>query len=188
MRTRRPEPHTLAGAYALDALTGTDRARFEWHLARCEQCAHEIGGLWEATARLASVRTLAYVANRPDWLADPPGWQAKTHTLEDRLSDRLHEKLMARFVDRRTSALMRGLRVREEMLAGIGANGAVTVEGHYVGKLTGLPDFAESAFYSDSHNDLPLLERVTRPVAVDADAALAAEARRRGWAVMSLRR
>jgi len=54
MRTRRPEPHTLAGAYALDALTGTDRARFERHLARCEQCAHEIGGLWEATARLAA--------------------------------------------------------------------------------------------------------------------------------------
>src|SRR5438105_11284882 len=52
----------------------------------------------------------------------------------------------------------------------------------------GLQDFAESAFYSDSHNDLLLLERVTRPVAVDADAALAAEARRRGWAVMSLRR
>jgi HAD superfamily hydrolase (TIGR01490 family) len=50
-----------------------------------------------------------------------------------------------------------------------------------------LKDFAESAFYSDSHNDLPLLERVSRPVAVDPDAALAAEAGRRGWAVMSLR-
>jgi anti-sigma-K factor RskA len=54
MRTRQPEPHTLAGAYALDALTGTDRARFERHLARCEQCASEISGLWEATARLAA--------------------------------------------------------------------------------------------------------------------------------------
>ncbi|HEY5899088.1 MAG TPA: HAD family hydrolase [Burkholderiales bacterium] len=51
-----------------------------------------------------------------------------------------------------------------------------------------LPDFAESVFYSDSHNDLPLLERVTRPVAVDPDEALGAEAARRGWAVMSLRR
>jgi HAD superfamily hydrolase (TIGR01490 family) len=50
-----------------------------------------------------------------------------------------------------------------------------------------LADFRESVFYSDSHNDLPLLERVTRPVAVDADAALAAQARRRGWATMSLR-
>ena len=50
-----------------------------------------------------------------------------------------------------------------------------------------LGDYRESLFYSDSHNDLPLLERVTRPVAVDADGALAAEAARRGWATMSLR-
>ena len=50
-----------------------------------------------------------------------------------------------------------------------------------------LEAFAESVFYSDSHNDLPLLERVTRPVAVDPDATLAAEAKRRGWAVLSLR-
>ena len=51
-----------------------------------------------------------------------------------------------------------------------------------------LEDFAESVFYSDSHNDLPLLRRVTRPVAVDPDEPLAAEAARRGWAVLSLRR
>ena len=54
MRTHRPEPHTLAGAYALDALTGADLARFERHLARCPQCAQEIRGLREATARLAA--------------------------------------------------------------------------------------------------------------------------------------
>ena len=51
----------------------------------------------------------------------------------------------------------------------------------------GLGDFAESVFYSDSYNDLPLLERVSRPVAVDPDSALAAEAGRRRWATMSLR-
>lgn len=51
-----------------------------------------------------------------------------------------------------------------------------------------LDDFADSFFYSDSHNDLPLLLRVTRPVAVDPDDALAEEAARRGWAVLSLRR
>jgi len=50
-----------------------------------------------------------------------------------------------------------------------------------------LADFAQSTLYSDSHNDLPLLERVTRPVAVDPDERLAAEARRRGWPVISLR-
>jgi HAD superfamily hydrolase (TIGR01490 family) len=57
---------------------------------------------------------------------------------------------------------------------------------HALGRRLG--DFAESACYSDSHNDLPLLERVTRPVAVDPDADLAALARRRGWEVISLRR
>jgi HAD superfamily hydrolase (TIGR01490 family) len=65
------------------------------------------------------------------------------------------------------------LRRLEEWLTGLGRR---------------LADFAESTFYSDSHNDLPLLERVTRPVAVDPDAQLAAVARRRGWAVISLRR
>jgi HAD superfamily hydrolase (TIGR01490 family) len=50
-----------------------------------------------------------------------------------------------------------------------------------------LEDYAASTFYSDSHNDLPLLERVRRPVAVDPDERLAAEAARRGWPVISLR-
>jgi HAD superfamily hydrolase (TIGR01490 family) len=50
-----------------------------------------------------------------------------------------------------------------------------------------LADFPQSAFYSDSHNDLPLLERVTRPVAVDPDPQLAAVARARGWPEVSLR-
>jgi len=54
MRTNRPEPHTLTGAYALDALTRADRARFERHLARCEQCAREVRALAEATAALAA--------------------------------------------------------------------------------------------------------------------------------------
>jgi anti-sigma-K factor RskA len=54
MRIRRPEPHTLAGAYALDALDGPDRARFERHAARCQECTREVAGLREATARLAA--------------------------------------------------------------------------------------------------------------------------------------
>jgi HAD superfamily hydrolase (TIGR01490 family) len=52
---------------------------------------------------------------------------------------------------------------------------------------TPLEDFATSWFYSDSHNDLPLLERVTRPVAVDPDDTLHGIAASRGWPVISLR-
>ena len=51
-----------------------------------------------------------------------------------------------------------------------------------------LGDFAETTLYSDSHNDLALLERVRQPVAVDPDEKLAAAAKTRGWAVISLRR
>ena len=46
--------HTLAGAYALDALDDADRARFERHLARCDACAQEVRGLRETTALLGS--------------------------------------------------------------------------------------------------------------------------------------
>jgi anti-sigma-K factor RskA len=48
------EPHTLAGAYVMDAISAPDRARFERHLERCDECAREVDGLREATARLAA--------------------------------------------------------------------------------------------------------------------------------------
>ena len=50
-----------------------------------------------------------------------------------------------------------------------------------------LADFGESWFYSDSHNDIPLLEAVSHPVAVDPDATLRRHAEGKGWRVMSLR-
>ncbi|WP_310540957.1 helicase-related protein [Phenylobacterium sp.] len=115
----------------------------DWIAGQYRHLDRTDGEIDTLSARLASVRTLAYVANRPDWLADAQAWQAKTRVLEDKLSDTLHEKLMARFVDRRTSALMRGLRVREDMLAGVAEDGTVTVEGHYVGKLRGVTFEAE---------------------------------------------
>jgi hypothetical protein len=50
----REEPHTLAGAYALDALDPLDVRRFEHHLAGCDACAQEIAGLRETAARLGT--------------------------------------------------------------------------------------------------------------------------------------
>jgi anti-sigma-K factor RskA len=58
-KARGREPHTLAGAYAMDAISAPDRARFESHLARCEECAVEIASLREATARLATATAVA---------------------------------------------------------------------------------------------------------------------------------
>ncbi len=128
----------LAKDFFLHLTSRAGRIPEDWIAKQYGQLDRTDGEIDTLAARLSSVRTLAYVANRPDWLADPAGWQGRMRQLEDRLSDILHEKLMARFVDRRTSALMRGLRVREDMLAGVADDGAVTVEGHFVGRLAGV--------------------------------------------------
>ena len=64
------EAHTLAGAYAMDAISEPDRARFEAHLARCEECAQEIASLREATARLAGATAVT----------PPPGLKERVMT------------------------------------------------------------------------------------------------------------
>ena len=91
---------------------GSRRVPDDWIAGQHKGLDHLTGDIDTLAGRLARVRTLAYVANRPDWLRDPAHWQGRTRELEDRLSDTLHERLMQRFIDRRTSALMRGLRVR----------------------------------------------------------------------------
>ena len=126
----------VSGIFAF--LMGKDRrVPADWfarHLAMVDRTDGEIDTL---SQRLAHVRTWSFVANRPDWLADPEHWQGVTRRIEDSLSDALHERLAARFVDRRTSVLMRRLREKATMEAEINASGEVTVEGQHVGQLLG---------------------------------------------------
>jgi len=98
---------------------------------------HTDGEIDTLSARIAQIRTWTYVSNRPGWLADPTHWQEKTREIEDRLSDALHERLTKRFVDRRTSVLMKRLRENAMLEAEISVNGDVFVEGHHVGQLAG---------------------------------------------------
>jgi ATP-dependent RNA helicase SUPV3L1/SUV3 len=133
------EDHVRLAKTLFEHLTQADeRVPDAWMAGQYRQVDRTDGEIDALSMRLANVRTLAYVANRPDWLADPAHWQDVTRALEDRLSDTLHEKLMARFIDRRTSALMRGLGQAEALMAGVAADGSVTVEGHFVGRLSGL--------------------------------------------------
>jgi ATP-dependent RNA helicase SUPV3L1/SUV3 len=130
-----------------DHLTGpTEKLPNDWVAPQFKALDRTDGDIDALATRLSGVRTLAYVANRPDWMREPAEWQGKMRALEDRLSDTLHERLMQRFIDRRTSVLMRALHVRDEVLAGVGDDGAVTVEGYYVGQLRGLRfDMAQGA-------------------------------------------
>jgi ATP-dependent RNA helicase SUPV3L1/SUV3 len=109
----------------------------EWFARQIAQADHPEGDIDSLSTRIAHVRTWTFVANRLDWLADPDHWQGVTRAVEDKLSDALHERLTARFVDRRTSVLMRRLRENTTLESDISKTGDVTVEGHLVGRLEG---------------------------------------------------
>lgn len=109
----------------------------DWFSRQLAQADRTDGDIDTLSNRIAHVRTWTYVANRPDWLADPEHWQGVTRAIEDKLSDALHERLAERFVDRRTSVLMRRLRENTMLETEIGKTGEVTVEGHVIGRLDG---------------------------------------------------
>ncbi|MFZ3358504.1 MAG: helicase-related protein, partial [Xanthobacteraceae bacterium] len=95
------------------------------------------GDIDTLSTRIAHIRTWTFAANRPDWLADPEHWQGEARAVEDRLSDALHERLTERFVDRRTSVLMRRLRENAAFEPEFNKTGEVAVEGHVIGRLDG---------------------------------------------------
>ncbi|MFO1089306.1 MAG: helicase-related protein [Hyphomicrobiales bacterium] len=109
----------------------------DWFMRQLSYCNRTEGDIDTLSQRIAHIRTWTFVANRPEWLADPLYWQGKTREIEDRLSDALHERLTQRFIDRRTSVLMRRLRQKEELMSIVEDDGGVLVEGELVGKLDG---------------------------------------------------
>jgi ATP-dependent RNA helicase SUPV3L1/SUV3 len=117
----------------------------DWFGRQVAQTDRTDGDIDTLANRIAHVRTWTFAANRVDWLADPGYWQGETRRIEDRLSDALHERLTQRFVDRRTSVLMRRLRENTMLETEITKAGDVLVEGHPVGHLHGFrfaPDAA----------------------------------------------
>jgi ATP-dependent RNA helicase SUPV3L1/SUV3 len=109
----------------------------DWFANQVSQADRTDGDLDTLSNRLAQIRTWTFVSNHAAWLDDPGHWQGRTRAIEDTLSDALHERLTQRFVDRRTSVLMRRLRDKEEMAAEIAADGQILVENHFVGRLDG---------------------------------------------------
>ena len=131
---------TLFGFLMRDGFIPTD-----WFARQVEQADHAEGDIDTVSNRIAHIRTWTFAANRPDWLADPEHWQGVTRAIEDKLSDALHERLAERFVDRRTSVLMRRLRENTELETDIAKTGEVIVEGHVIGRLDGFIFTPESS-------------------------------------------
>jgi ATP-dependent RNA helicase SUPV3L1/SUV3 len=117
----------------------------DWLAGQIAAISRADGDIDTLMQRLAGVRVWSYIAARADWVADSPHWQAMARAVEDQLSDALHARLTARFVDRRAAVLMRRLDEggSAALLSAVTRAGQVVVEGHPVGRIAGfgfLPD------------------------------------------------
>ena len=118
----------------------------DWFANQVSLADRTDGDIDTLSNRIAHIRTWTFAANRPDWLADPEHWQDVTRGVEDKLSDALHERLTERFVDRRTSVLMRRLRENGDLEPEMSKTGEVVVEGRTIGRLDGfvfVPDASQ---------------------------------------------
>jgi ATP-dependent RNA helicase SUPV3L1/SUV3 len=109
----------------------------DWLARQIKRIDRTDGDIDTLSKRLAYIRTWTYVAQRRGWVDDENHWRGATRAVEDRLSDALHGALTQRFVDRRTSVLLRRLKQKESLVAKVSDNGDVSVEGEFVGRLEG---------------------------------------------------
>ncbi len=132
-----PSSHAEILAEVYTGLTTEGHIREDWFSNLVNTADNTHGEIDALSTRIASIRTCTYLSNRDNWLEKPAEWREKTREVEDRLSDALHETLTKRFIDRRTSVLMKRLKENRMLEAEIGTDGKVTVEGHEIGALRG---------------------------------------------------
>lgn len=109
----------------------------DWMKTQISHIDQTHGNIDTLSKRLAYIRTFTYIANRSHWLRDPLHWRGITRTIEDKLSDALHERLTEQFIDRHTHLLMKRLKKKEILVTEVHADNQVTVEGQTVGRIDG---------------------------------------------------
>ncbi len=139
------DSHTRLCARVFTHVVRDGRLPTDWLAGQIAALDRADGDIDTLMQRLAGVRVWTYIAARTDWVPDALHWQGRAREVEDRLSDALHERLTARFVDRRAAQLFRRLDAGEaaELLSAVTRKGEVVVEGHSVGHVEGfafLPD------------------------------------------------
>ncbi|MGI9482377.1 MAG: helicase, partial [Hyphomicrobiales bacterium] len=109
----------------------------DWFARQMSYADRTDGDIDTLANRIAHIRTWTFLSNRNDWLEDAAGWQQRAMEIENKLSDALHERLAQRFIDRRTSVLMKRLREKDQLMAAVSPDGDIHVEGEFVGQLKG---------------------------------------------------
>ena len=133
------ETHTRLCGRVFGHIAREGKIPTDWLAGQIAAISRAEGDIDTLMQRLSGVRVWSYIAARTDWVKDATHWQEQAREVEDKLSDALHERLTARFVDRRAAHLMRRLEAAEgrELLSAVTVRGEVVVEGHAVGHVAG---------------------------------------------------
>ena len=174
-----PASHAELAMTLFGFLMRDGKIPIDWFAKQVELADHDDGDIDTLSNRIAHIRTWTFAANRPDWLADPEHWQGVTRAVEDKLSDALHERLTERFVDRRTSVLMRRMRENTALETDIGKTGEVVVEGHKLGRLDGFTFTPEASAAGSEAKALAGAAQKALAGEIDARAGRLSQRRRR---------
>ncbi len=120
------------------SLAERGRIAEDWIARSIQRIDNVAGDIDTLAERIARIRIWTYLTHRADWVEDAGGWAERARAVEDRLSDALHRVLSDRFVDRRSSVLMRQLREKAEVPVAIDDDGLVTVDGTAIARIEGL--------------------------------------------------
>jgi ATP-dependent RNA helicase SUPV3L1/SUV3 len=156
-RKTGPDHHArLVARLYLHLSEGDGRIPNGWFAGQVAQLDNVQGDIETLADRLAGVRTWAYIAHRSDWLGEPAAMAERTREVEERLSDALHERLTQRFVDRRTSVLLKdiGRKGVGEFPVIVDEQGEVTVGSFPIGRMEG---FAFEVDPTARHSDRKML-------------------------------
>ena len=167
-----PDPHSrFVGRIFGHLSEGAGHIPHQWFADELQRLDLMNGDVETIAGRIAAARSWAYIAHRADWLLDPEHWAARTRGVEEKLSDALHDRLRQRFVDQRTTVLLRRIGAgAADLPVDVAADGAVSVDGHALGKLTG--------FRFEVTSDTRVADK--RLLIAAAEKGLAAELRKRG--------
>ena len=119
-------------------MKGGGKLSDDFMAAKINRCDETFGGVDVLSSRLTFIRTWTYCASKVNWMQNQEHWINHARKVEDRLSDALHEALTARFVDRRTRKLLKGIGAELDMSANIKDTGEVFVDDVLIGRLDGL--------------------------------------------------
>jgi ATP-dependent RNA helicase SUPV3L1/SUV3 len=177
-RKTGPDHHArLVARLYLHLSEGNGRIPQGWYAEQVARLDNVQGDIDTLADRIAGVRTWAYIAHRQDWLVSPEAMAERTREVEEKLSDALHERLTQRFVDRRTSVLMRDLvgKGEKDYPVIVDAEGEVTVGSYPIGRMEG---FAFEVDPTARHADRKML-------LATAERRLGGEYERRGAALVA---